>query len=119
MDREVLFYKTADQKCLIAEFLDWLPSKAAQKVAWTLSLLEDLDVIPAHYFCKMQGTDDLWECRVNSGSNSYRIFAFWDRSKIVLTHGFVKKSQKTPLGEIEKAEKFKKDYFTRKGGDSS
>lgn len=115
MDKEILFYKTASQKCPVEEFLDSLPSKVAKKVTWVLGLLEDLDVIPAQYFVKMPGTDHVWECRVKLGSNIYRIFAFWDGNKIILTHGFVKKTQKTPDNEIEKAENYKKDYFQRKG----
>ena len=115
MSREILFYRTAAQKCPVEEFLDSLPSKVAQKVAWVLSLLEDLEVIPAQYFTKMPGTDDIWECRIKLGSNIYRIFAFWDGNKIILTHGFIKKTQKTPGNEIEKAQNYKKDYFERKG----
>ncbi|MFH1258982.1 MAG: type II toxin-antitoxin system RelE/ParE family toxin [Elusimicrobiota bacterium] len=45
----------------------------------------------------------------------YRIFAFWDGNKIILTHGFIKKTQKTTGNEIEKAENYKQDYFQRKG----
>ena len=115
MDREILFYRTTSQKCPVEEFLDSLPSKVAKKVTWVLGLLEDLDVVPAQYFAKMPGTDDIWECRIKLGSNIYRIFAFWDGNKIILTHGFIKKTQKTPSNEIEKAESYKKDYFQRKG----
>ncbi len=97
------------------DFLDFLPPKVAQKVSWVLGLLEDLDIIPSQYFSKMSGTDDIWECRVRLESNIYRIFAFWDGNKIILTHGFIKKTQKIPAKEIEKAENYKKDYFQRKG----
>lgn len=96
--------------------MDSLSAKTAQKAVWVLNLLEDLEVIPAHYFSKMSGTKDIWECRISHGANIYRIFAFWDENKIILTHGFVKKTQKTPLKEIEKAENYKKDYFQRLGG---
>ena len=115
MKREIIFYRTEKQRCFVEEFLDSLPSKTAQKVVWVLSLVEDLDVVPAKYFSKMPGTDDIWECRVKLGSNIYRIFAFWDGNRIVLTHGLVKKTQKTPRTEIENAEKYKKNYFERKG----
>lgn len=114
MNREILFYWTVNQKCPVEDFLDSLPSKAAQKVTWVLGLLEDLEIIPAQYFTKMPGTDDIWECRAKLGSNIYRIFAFWDGNKIILTHGFIKKTRKTPANEIEKAENYKKDYSQRK-----
>lgn len=83
-------------------------------MTWTLRLLEDLEVIPAHYFSKMAGTDEIWECRAKLGTDIYRVFAFWDKGKIILTHGFVKKTQKTPKDEIDKAESCRKDYFERK-----
>ena len=114
--RKVIFYKTANGKCPVEEFLDSLPGKVVQKVVWVLKLLEDLEFIPAIYFSKMSGTDDIWECRIKQGSNIYRIFAFWKGNEIVLTHGFIKKTQKTPRGEIEKAENYKKEYFNRTGG---
>ena len=96
------------------EFLDSLPSKVAQKIVWVLGLLEDLNMIPVQYFAKMSGTDNIWECRIKLGSNIYRIFAFWDGNKIILTHGFVKKTQKTSKNEIDKAENYKRDYFERR-----
>jgi len=114
--RKVIFYRTTNGKCPVEEFLDSLPGKAAQKVVWVVKLLEDLDVIPAIYFSKMSGTDNIWECRIKQGSNIYRIFAFWKGNEIILTHGFIKKTQKTPSNEIEKAENYKKDYLNRIGG---
>lgn len=111
MNREVVFYKTQNEKCPAKEFLDSLPSKAAQKV----SLLEDLEVIPIQYFSKMPGTGEIWECRAKLGSNIYRIFAFWDEEKIILAHGLIKKTQKTPKNEIERAETYRKEYIERKG----
>ena len=97
------------------EFLDSLPGKVAQKVTWVLSLLEDLEVMPASYFKKLVGTDDIWECRIQFGSNAYRIFCFsLGNSVIVLTHGLIKKTQKTPQREIEKAEAYRRDYLQRR-----
>ena len=40
MGRDIIFYKTVEGKCPVEEFLDSLPSKAAQKAAWVLSLAE-------------------------------------------------------------------------------
>ena len=34
--------------------------------------------------------------------------------KIILTNGFIKKTQKTPSAEIEKAEQYRKEYLSRK-----
>ena len=97
------------------DFLDSLPAKDAQKVAWVLQLVEDLDEIPSSYFKKLKGTDEIWECRIQFGSNFYRILCFFvNGALLVLTHGFSKKSRKTPRGEIEKAEIYRKDYLRRR-----
>jgi phage-related protein len=114
MSRTVIFYKTGDGKCPVKEFLDALPGRAAQKVAWVLNLLEDLDIVPSSYFKKLVGTEDIWECRIQFGSNAYRIFCFFFNNSVVLTHGFVKKSQKTPAREIERAEAYRRDFFKRR-----
>ncbi|HLG29665.1 MAG TPA: type II toxin-antitoxin system RelE/ParE family toxin [Candidatus Brocadiales bacterium] len=115
MGRIVTFYKTADGKCPVRDFLDSLPGKVAQKVTWVLNLLEDLDIVPSSYFKKLGGTEEIWECRIKFGSNAYRIFCFFtDSSVVVLTHGFVKKSQKLPKHEIEKAEAYRRDFLRRR-----
>lgn len=113
--RTVKFYKTVEGACPVEEFIDSLPGKAAQKVTWVLTLLQDLDVVPASYFKKLVNTEDIWECRVQFGSNAYRLFCFFaDKSIVVLTHGISKKSQKTPRQEIERAEKYRRDYLLRR-----
>jgi len=47
----------------------------------------------------------------------YRLFAFWNNDTgalIVATHGFLKKMQKTPMGEIARAEAIRQEYFNEK-----
>ena len=71
-------------------------------------------MIPSTYFKKLEGTEDIWECRLQLGSDAYRFLAFFsDKGVIVLTHGFSKKNQKTPRNEIERAEAYKKDFIRR------
>ena len=96
------------------DFLDSLPGKVAQKVTWVLKLLEDLHIIPSTDFKKLTGTEGIWECRIQFGSNAYRIFCFFINSIVILTHGFVKKSQKTPVHEIERAEAYRRDFLKRR-----
>ena len=115
MGKIVTFYKTIDGKCPIEDFLNSLSGKVAQKVTWVLSLLEDMDIVPSSYFKKLTGSEGIWECRIQFGSNAYRIFCFFDdKSVVVLTNGFVKKSQKTPQSEIEKAEAYRRDFLERR-----
>jgi phage-related protein len=115
MGKTVTFYTTADGKCPMRDFLDSLPAKTAQKATWVLKLLEDLDIVPSSYFKKLSGTEEIWECRITFGSNAYRIFCFFaGGSIVVLTHGFLKKSQKTPTAEMGKAEVYRKDFLKRR-----
>ncbi len=50
VSRTITFYKTAEGKCPIQDFLDSLSGKAAQKVTWVLKLIEDFDIVPSSYF---------------------------------------------------------------------
>lgn len=115
MGRSIIFYKTSDGKCPIQDLLDSLPGKVAQKITWVLRLIEDLEIVPVTYFKKLTGSEEIWECRIQQGSNVYRIFSFFDAGAVVvLTHGIEKKSMKTPKREIEKAEFFRKDFLSRR-----
>jgi len=115
MVREILFYKTEGGRSPIGDFLDSLSSKQAQKAAWTMRLVEELENVPGQYFQKMVNTDDLWEIRVKAGSDIFRFLGFFDGAKlVVLSHAFQKKTQKTPHQAIRLAEERKQDYFRRK-----
>ena len=63
----------------------------------------------------MEGSNGLYEIRVEIGSDIFRVFSFFDKDKlIILVNGFQKKSQKTPKNELQLAEKLKKEYFYEK-----
>jgi len=47
------------------------------KHCWCLFFFEDFDEIPSSYFKKLKGTDEIWECRIQFGSNFYRILCFF------------------------------------------
>ncbi len=79
-----------------------------------MQLVEELEIVPVKYFKKMTGTDDLWEVRVQSGNNIFRILGFLEKERlVVLNHAFQKKTQKTPRKEILVAEARKKDHLLR------
>ncbi len=68
-----------------------------------------LSIFPEIYFKHIEGTEGLYEIRVQSRNDIYRIFCFFDKNNLVVVgHGFQKKTQKTPMREIERAEKIKK-----------
>ena len=114
--KEIIFYKLPSGKSPVEEFLDSLSGKQAQKVAWVLELIEELDYISSNYLKNLINTDGILEVRVQVGKNIFRLLGFQDKREcIVLTNGFQKKTQKTPRQEIRLAEERKHDYLKRKG----
>lgn len=104
--RSVIFYKD-----YFDQFFQNQKPKVKDKIIWTLRLIEELDRIPETYLKHLEGTEGLFEIRVQQGSDIFRIFCFFDEGKlVVLANGFQKKTQKTPKNEIEKALKIKQDY---------
>ena len=78
-------------------------------------MVRDLQLVPQTYLKHMEGSDGLYEIRVSSGNNIFRIFCFFDEGQLViLLNGFQKKTQKTPKSEIERAEKLKIKYYEDK-----
>ena len=116
VERQIIFYKTISGKSPVEEFLDSLPGKVAQKIAWVLSIIEEFDIIPTKYFKKLENTAGIYECRIDFGGNTYRLLGFFHLgSFVVLTNGFMKKTQKTPKEEIELSERRKRDFLDRGG----
>jgi len=114
--RKVNFYKNSSGKSPVEEFLDSLSGKQVQKITWVLNIIEEQNIVPKQYFKKLVNTDDIWEVRIILSSNIFRLLSFFDGNNLViLTNGFVKKTQKTPQKEIKLAEQRKKDYLKMKG----
>ena len=85
------------------------------KINFVLKLVEMQRIIPSKFFRIIEGSDGIYEIRVEIESNIYRIFCCLDGGAVVvLFHGFQKKTQKTPLKEIKRAESIKKEYFKSK-----
>ena len=78
-------------------------------------LIEEVQQVPETYLKHLEGTEGLYEIRVQSGNDIFRIFCFFDEGNVVvLANGFQKKTQKTPKQEIEKALKIKNEYYESK-----
>jgi phage-related protein len=113
MVRIIRFYRTESGQCPVKEFLQELDDKTLAKVLAVFKLIETQAMVPAKYFKKMAG-HDLWECRVGLNGQIYRFIGFWGKGAIIiLTHGFEKKSQKTPEQEIKKALVYQSDWQRR------
>lgn len=95
------------------EYLESLPEKVQDKIAYNIS--KSRYVVDNELFKKLN--DEIWEFRTRYQKSTYRLLAFWDNETgklVVATHGFIKKTQKTPATEIAKAEQLRKKYFNNK-----
>ena len=104
--RTIFFYKD-----YFNDFFILQREKVRNKIIWTFELIEELQIVPETYLKYVEGTDSLYEIRVQQGNDIFRIFCFFDKGKlVVLANGFQKKSEKTPKIEINKALLIKKEY---------
>lgn len=88
------------------------------KINFVLRLVETQKIIPKKFFRFLEGSDGIYEVRVEIESNIYRVFCCMDEGAVVvLFHGIQKKSQKTPPKEIKRAEAIKKEYLKSKEED--
>lgn len=93
-------------------FLKTLDGKTKAKVLFNIAKAQHEN--DHELFKKLN--DSIWEFRTRFKGMAYRLFAFWDkdtRSMVVATHGIVKKTQKTPAKEIERAEAIMRMYYER------
>lgn len=97
------------------DFMESLDEKAREKIYYNArkaQLINDPEL-----FKKLN--EFIWEFRTKYNKNYYRLLAFWDKSDnketlVIATHGFIKKTLKTPDKEIKKAEEIRKQYFELK-----
>lgn len=96
-------------------FIASLEPKAARKVFYNIDLAEQSN--DPKLFKKLR--DDIWEFRTRFGGQQIRLLAFWDKESeveilVFATHGFIKKVDKVPANEIERALAIRKKYFDSK-----
>lgn len=99
----------------VKEFLDGLDEKTRDKIFY--NIWKSRSTSDKELFKKLQ--DEIWEFRTLHNKTYYRLFAFWDKSNkqntvVISTHGLIKKTNKLPKKEIEKAERLREKYFSEK-----
>ena len=98
-----------------ADFLDNLEAKAREKVIYNIRKAQVTN--DKELFKKL--TNEIWEFRTLFKKTHYRLFAFWDKNDktdtvVISTHGLIKKTGKTPQGDLDKAERLMNLYFEQK-----
>lgn len=108
--REVIAYENHFE-----DFLRAQPTKVQDKIFKIIQAIETLERVPSNYLKSLEGTNGLYEARIQLGSSIWRVFCFFDNGKLViLLNGFQKKTQKTPKNEIDKALKLMTKYYSEK-----
>lgn len=112
MDYEIEFYTTPDGKCPLDEFLDGMPEKHAAKAEKFMELLEEKGPdLPRPFADAVRGK--IRELRVGIQHHEYRFLYFFFKRVIVMTHGFLKKSDRVPQAELDLAQRYMDDYLGR------
>ena len=106
---EIIFLEEA------IEFVRNLDAKSRKKIYYNIDKAKFLN--DPKLFEKLEG--EIWYFRTKSFSFQYRIFAFWDKTDnrntlVLATHGVIKKSNKIPKNEIQKAERIRQEYINNK-----
>lgn len=110
---EVLFFTLPDGSCPIKEFLDALSPKMQAKTYSLLEILSESGSDLREPYSKPLG-DGIFELRVKVSTDITRVlYFFYIGRRIIVTNGFIKKTQKTPKGEMEKAKKYRKWFEER------
>ena len=99
----------------VFDFLDGLDKKAREKILFNI----DKAKVKTDNTIFKKLTSDIWEFRTLYNKKQYRLFAFWDKTDnkvtiVIATHGIIKKTQKTPIKEIDKATDLMNKYFDNK-----
>ena len=104
--RTAIFYKNYFEQFFIQQ-----NNRVKEKILLTIRLIEDVEVVPSIYLKRITGTDGIYEIRIQTGSDIFRIFCFFDKENlVVIGNGFQKKTQKTPKNEIIKVIQIKLNY---------
>lgn len=112
-DFEVIFYRKENGEEPAKDFLINLKPKMRAKIARAISRLKKNGTELHEPFSK-HSEDGIFELRATFSSNISRVLYFFFTGRtVILTNGFIKKTQKTPRTEIEKTKRYRDDYINR------
>ena len=105
--REIRFYKNYFKDFFIAQ-----EEKVRRKILQILVWIQTVDRLPVSLLKSVEGKAGLFEIRIESNGKAFRIFCCFDKGALViLLNAFRKKTQKTPIKELDKAVKLMNEYF--------
>lgn len=115
MDYKVIFYEKECGETPAEDFLNSCDIGMRSKMSGSIAVLQEKGSLTREPYSKHL-EDGIFELRAVKGSNISRVlYFFYYGGKIILTNGFIKKTQKTPRKEIELAKKYRADFIERYG----
>jgi len=109
----VSFFEKDNGSVPAEEFINSLDDKMAAKAYWILGMVENNGSELREPYSKHLD-DGIFEVRVQVGTNLARVLYFFVVGKrVIATHGFTKKTQKTPLAEIKRAKEYRKEFLEK------
>jgi phage-related protein len=110
---EIIFYEDGNGNKPVEDFILNLDNKMRAKMLLSIRVIKEKGPQTRLPFSE-ELEDGIFELRAKSGSNISRVLYFFVVGRrIVLTNGFIKKTQKTPRSEIEKAKRYRIDFLSR------
>lgn len=112
----VEFYEKCDGSYPAEDFIRSLDKKMMARMYGIIGILEEKGNSLREPYSK-HIDDGIFEIRAKSGSDISRVlYFFYIGRRIILTNGFIKKTQKTPKSEIDLAKKYRKEFISRMEG---
>lgn len=109
------YYESESGRKPVEDFINSLDLKMRVKIFGRLQLLKEYGPKLGMPFSRHLD-DGIFELRTVQGNGNARIlYFFFAGGRIILTHGFTKKTTKTPRREIDKAKSYRCDWRARNG----
>lgn len=102
---KIIFYKTQSGREIVSDFIDSFSNDIIDKIRFDIRLLKEygLDLLSTSKVKKMSSVSHLYELRIKTSTQIRLFFVYYPPDTFLLLHGFVKKTNKTPLKELKKA----------------
>lgn len=110
---KVIYYTTITEESPVKDFIRSLSAAQRTKISRIFTYIELYGLtIAINHVKKLSGTP-LWEIRILGRDSTRILYATVKKDTILLLHGFVKKSQKTPVREIDTTNKRLEEWVNR------
>ena len=110
---QVIFFEKENGTAPVEDFINSLDVKMSAKIYRLIAMISENGPDLREPYSKHL-EDGIFELRAQAGSDISRVlYFFMVGRRIVITNGFIKKAQKTPISEIDRAKAYRKEYLEK------